>query len=160
MRPVLWSPAKGDPNEVPRYFRRLLLAGAFVTAAWAPAAGASTVDQVDGQLVRSSLQAGSQILPARLLPVDDFAQLRGGKSQIGGYSSTAVPQSYLAKLPSEIRAAYSKYQPVRSAATGSTASPSTFDWRDTVIGLVVFIAACAVLADVYRTRRRTSLRPA
>src|ERR671935_832755 len=97
-----------------RYFRRLLLAGAFAGAAWAPAAGAATVDQVGGQLVPSSYLSSAHATPAlplRLLPADDLAQLRSGASQIGGYSSSAVPQSVLSKLPADIRNAYLKLQP-------------------------------------------------
>jgi len=148
-----------------RYFRRLLLAGAFAGAAWAPAAGAANVDQIGGQLVPSSQQSSSQdvqptqALPLRLLPADDLAQLRGGDSQIGGYSSSAVPQSYLSKLPSDIRSAYLNNQPARSAAA-SSGSSGAFDWRDTLIGLAVLVTSCAVLLDAYRRRRRTSLRPA
>jgi hypothetical protein len=145
-----------------RYFRRLLLAGAFAGAAWAPAAGAANVDQIGGRLVPSLRNAQpTQALPLRLLPADDLAQLRGD-SQIGGYSSSAVPQSYLSTLPSDIRSAYLNLnnQPAQRAATSSGSSSSTFDWRDTVIGFVVFLTACAVFFDVYRTRRRTSLRPA
>lgn len=149
-----------------RYFRRLLLAGAFAGAAWAPAAGAANVDQIGGGLVPSSQLSSlrnaqpTRALPLRLLPADDLAQVRGRNSQIGGYSSSAVPQSYLSKLPSDIRSAYLNNQPVQRAATTSGSSSSTFDWRDTVIGFVVFVTACAVFFDVYRTRRRTSLRPA
>jgi hypothetical protein len=148
-----------------RYFRRLLLAGAFAGAAWAPAAGAANVDQLGGRLVPSSQLSSlqnaqpTQALPLRLLPADDLAQLRGGNSQIGGYSSSAVPQSYLSKLPSDIRSAYLNNQPAQRAAT-SSGSSSTFDWRDTVIGFVVLLTSCAVLFDAYRRRRRTSLRPA
>jgi hypothetical protein len=148
-----------------RYFRRLLLAGAFAGAAWAPAAGAANVDQIGGQLVPSSQQSSSrdaqptQALPLRLLPADDLAQLRGGDSQIGGYSSSAVPQSHLSKLPSDIRSAYLNNQPARSAAT-SSGSSGAFDWRDTLIGFAVLVTSCAVLFDAYRRRRRTSLRPA
>ena len=172
-----------------RYFRRLILAGALGGAAWAPAALASTVDQIGGQLVPSSqlsiqkanhlVQIGGQLvapsqlsawqasqsspggakaLPSRLLPADDVAALHGA-SQIGGYSSSAVPQSYLSKLPADIRSAYLKNQPAQNAATSSSASSSTFDWRDTVIGLVAFVGTCAVLSAAYVTRRRTSLRP-
>jgi hypothetical protein len=148
-----------------RYFRRLLLAGAFAGAAWAPAAGAANVDQIGGRLVPSSQLSSlqnaqpTQALPLRLLPADDLAQLRGD-SQIGGYSSSAVPQSYLSKLPGDIRSAYLSNQPAQRAATSSGSSSSPFDWRDTVIGFVVFITACAVFFDMYRTRRRSALRPA
>jgi hypothetical protein len=148
-----------------RYFRRLLLAGAFAGTAWAPAAGAANVDQIGGQLVPTSQLSSlrnaqpAQALSLRLLPADDLAQLRAGNSQIGGYSSSAVPQSYLSKLPSDIRSAYLNKQAVERTAT-SSGSSSTFDWRDTVIGFVVFLTACAVFFDVYRTRRSTSLRPA
>jgi hypothetical protein len=148
-----------------RCFRRLLLAGAFAGAAWAPAAGAANVDQIGGRLVPSSQLSSLRnaqpvrALSLRLLPADDLAQLRGD-SQIGGYSSSAVPQSYLSKLPGDIRSAYLNNQPAQRAATSSGSSASTFDWRDTVIGFVVFVTACAVFFDLYRTRRRTSLRPA
>jgi hypothetical protein len=145
-----------------RCFRRLLLAGAFAGAAWAPAAGAANVDQIGGRLVPSLQNVQpTQALPLRLLPADDLAQLRGD-SQIGGYSSSAVPQSYLSKLPSDIRSEYLNLnnQPAPRAATSSGSSSSTFDWRDTVIGFVVFLTACTVFFDVYRARRRTSLRPA
>jgi hypothetical protein len=149
-----------------RYFRRLLLAGAFAGASWAPAAGAATVDQVGGQLVPSSQLSSlqntqpTQALPLRLLPSDDLAQLRGGNSQIGGYSSSAVPQSYLSKLPADVQRAFTKYQPGSRAALTSSGSSSSFDWRDTVIGLVAFVGTCAVLGAAYLTRRRASLRPA
>ena len=146
-----------------RYFRRLLLAGAFAGAAWAPAAGAATVDQVGGQLVPSSYLStthATPALPLRLLPADDLAQLRGGNSQIGGYSSSAVPQSYLSKLPADVQRAFTKYQPGSRAALTSSGSSSSFDWRDTVIGLVAFVGTCAVLGAAYLTRRRASLRPA
>jgi hypothetical protein len=150
-----------------RYFRRFLLAGAVAGAAWAPAAGASTVDQIGGQLVPSSQLSSSradvqstQTLPLRLLPADDLAQLRSGNSKIGGYSSSAVPQSYLSTLPADIRAAFLKSQPVQSSAGGTAASTSAFDWRDTVIGILAFIGTCVVLTAAYVTRRRTSLRPA
>jgi hypothetical protein len=125
-----------------RSLSRLILAGAFAAIVWVPTAVASNVVELHGQLVPVSQVAAQPQVVAN--PVAHYTS--SGDVVIGSRLVSTASTGRIVGV-------------VGTAVPAATAASSTsFDWRDTVLGIAAF-AAC-ILAVAYILRRRMRLTPA
>ena len=126
-----------------RSLSRLILAGAFAAIVWVPTAAASNVVELRGQLVPASqVAAQPQVVSHPVARYTADGDLYVGSRVV----STASTGRVIGVVGTSVPAT-------------AAASATSFDWRDTVLGIASF-AACVLLACGYVVRRRVRLTPA
>ncbi len=143
-----------------RSLRRLVIAGAVAGTVWVPAAAASHVVQIGGQLVPASHVSSWQA---------NAGQPSGTSDQLGRYTESGdvytggtrirMPSTGYSRIIGTVGIA-ARASAVQSASASTASTGNGFDWRDTGIGIASAFAACVVLAGAYMVRRRIRLTPA